>query len=454
MVPKPILRILHLLECSGHKAFIVGGAIRDMFLQAQIKDWDLTTNAPEETIMDLFPKAKLVGESFGVFLIPTSIGEIELARFRTEGAYSDSRHPDKVEFTSDIVEDLKRRDFTVNAFTWNLKGKIRGVKFSREDLENKLVRAIGNPETRFTEDPVRILRAFRMVSEKSFTIEWVTAGACMRLAPLLAHVAPERIFSEFIRILNGSNAVKALELMRDLRVLEEIMPEVKDTFFCGQNRWHDMDVFTHMINTLPNLPSGWIKLAGFFHDIGKPASMFFDADGTAHFYGKLRGQTTHDKSSAKLTEQVLRRWNCSNEEITRVCTLVRNHMHPFLHRPNPKKARKLLRLIDRDLAFKQIELLRADIMSRGTCPIGVDLQIQELVKVLQTEIDEQNAVKITDLAISGNDLMDTFNLKPSRQIGSILQKCLDKVIDDPECNTKEFLLEFAKGLKEREVPNA
>lgn len=448
-VPVPILDVMTKLYNSGADVYIVGGAIRDTLMGYPVKDWDLATNAQSEKIKELFPDVDMVGASFGVFLIREQGMEIELARFRTEGAYSDNRHPDNVDFVSSIQEDILRRDFTVNAIAVDIYKKVVYVPHAIEDTKRGIVRAVGNPEKRFEEDPLRILRAFRLMSEKGLTLEPITAGACLRKASLLNTLSGERIFQEFYRILNGKFVVKTLRKMRDLRVLEVLVPEILPCYYCGQySKYHDLDVFEHILATLPNL-TGDDRVAGFFHDIGKPVSMFFDPDGTPHFYGKAGVSDRHEITSARIAYDTLKRWHCPNELINRTVKLIESHMADFLRQPTPKKARKFY-ASHGALSYSQVALYFADREARKNPDTRNNKKKNALlIQLLDGAVNTCGAFKVTDLAINGDDVMSILGVGPSAVIGKVLNRCLNKVLDNPSRNTREWLVKYVQRQEKK-----
>lgn len=441
-IPVPVFEVMRKVYNAGFEIFVVGGALRDTLTGHTPKDWDLATNAPSDTIATLFPDSELVGASFGVHLIKHDGMEIELARFRTERGYSDNRHPDEVNFVESITEDLLRRDFTFNAMALDIHKNLECVPHATEDAGLGIIRAVGNPDKRLEEDPLRILRAFRLMSEKGFKIEPITAGSCLRKAHLLDTLSGERIFQEFYRILNGEFVIRTLRLMRDLRVLEVIIPEVRDCFFCGQHpKYHDTDVFEHMIMTLPNL-EGYVQLAGFFHDIGKPKSMFFDEDGTPHFY-----LPPHELVSAKIAKKVLTRWHCPGYIIRDTVELIENHMASFLLHPNVKKARKFYAAHGL-LSYSQVDLHFADKEARKNPDTWENMKKRDKLTALLDEARETaTALKVTDLKINGEDVMNIRQIKPGPEVGKILNECFRKVLDNPSLNEVDSLTRIVKKVK-------
>lgn len=434
-IPSEVLHVCGKLISKGHKAYLVGGCVRDSFLFIEPKDWDVTTDATPEEIKNVFPGENIpTGEKFGTITILHDSKMVEVTTMRSDGKYSDNRHPDHVTFTNDINDDLKRRDFTVNAMAFDVREyKIISVGQSIEDLNSHIIRTVGSPTERFKEDPLRILRGYRFIA--TLPGKWImnetTLESTSCLASLLNNISKERIASELCKLIVGNNAKAALRLMEENEVLEHILPELSSCVGVAQNKHHVYDVFGHIIEVVHNIPPKLnLRLAALFHDIGKPKCKIIGDDGETHFY-------KHELESAKIAYEVMRRLKMSNDIIENVVNLVRHHMFCFdIKSGNERTARRLIASVGRDNILDQIELRKADQMgSKGR----ISEWTLRLVELVNQELNKPDPLK---LAVNGNIIMQELGLKPGKEVGKVIDYLKEKVIDNPELNNTNDLVKL------------
>ena len=466
LIPDYVKKVARMLIKEGYQCHLVGGALRDIVLGIEPDDYDLATDAKPDEMLRIFPKSVSTGERFGMItaLIPDDKGEIfevQVTTFRSEEDYIDGRWPTKVEFVKEIDKDLGRRDFTFNAMAldlnsndldsgnveqeWELYDPFSGV----DDLNLKVVRAVGTPLERFKEDGLRAFKACRMASQLQFEIEKDTFDAITQAIPVASLVSMERVRDEFVKMLNHSSKPSiGIELMRKTGLLELFLPELIEGYGVEQKVWHADDVYTHSLRTCDVAPDR-IKLAALFHDIGKPRHDM----GNGHFYG-------HDIEGCKMTEEIMTRMRFSKSEIKRISSLVRNHMffYPYEQEDMSEEQKRgvqdkewsdsaVRRFIQR-VGEENLEDLFALRIADASANPKTGFQPEEIT-LLQKRISEVRqkdmALKVTDLRINGDDLI-AIGVKSGPMIGQILNQLLDMVIEDPMLNTKEELTHLARTL--------
>ena len=432
ILPGYALQCIRRLESAGFAAYAVGGCVRDACLGLQPHDYDLCTSAKPAQIKAIFADLPLVtaGEKHGTIGVVVEGNVVEITTFRTEGGYTDSRHPTWVEFVEDITGDLARRDLTVNAMAYSPTRGFADPFGGREDLKNGILRAVGDPGTRFTEDALRILRAVRFSVRYGLRPEAETEEAMLRLAPLMENLARERVFDELCKLLP---AVTAADLLRWAPILCQVMPELTPCIgFDQQNYHHLYDVFTHTakaVETVPGeLPLRWAAL---LHDIGKPGCFTLDEKGVGHFYG-------HEKVSAEMASAILRRLKAPTALRQRVVFLIEKHMAPL--EPDKKYLRRRLSRWGMDAVRQLLALQRADRIATGT---DVDDPRFARIEAILAQIEAENAcLTLKDLAIGGRELMALGYSGPA--IGQTLNRLLELVIDEQVENEKDALLQALK----------
>ncbi len=433
-------QILLKLIDSGFEAYYVGGWVRDKLRGVKSVDIDVATNAKLDSIKKLFPKARIVGEAFSVALVDN----VEIATFRQDGPYSDFRHPDYVKFVSSIDEDISRRDFTINAMAEDSEGNIIDLFGGQEDLKNKIIRFVGEPELRITEDPIRALRACRFASLIGGEIEPASRKAIVDLHHFLANVSKERIQLELNKILMLENRETALFLLADLKLLHNVLPELSKSIDEPQNYFHAEDCWVHAVKSTQAVKKKDLKLllSALLHDVAKPLSRIQDENGMDHFYG-------HEIMGERLIEKELRYLKYSKETIEYVKEATRFHMSRLMFVKEMKDATvrrlmsKLKHLPVRDLLRIQIADMRGNLRKPYSLLEQRRLMKYALGRIREIEAKDY-ALKITDLAINGKDIMEALELPACREIGEKLKYCFEKVIQNPELNERETLLKLLK----------
>lgn len=433
------IEILRKLNKYG-KAYIVGGAIRDILLGLEPKDIDFTTNLPYETLKNLFSEynPKETGKAFGVLRIRVNDTEYEIAKFR-EDNYEEKDglkiipHEKKVNFVNDIKNDLSRRDFTINAMAYNEVDGIVDLYNGQKDIENKIINFVGNAEERIIEDPLRILRAFRFMSRLGFSLSEKTVEAIKKQKNLLISIPEERITMEFSKLLLGENIKNTLTAMKDTGVLELIIPEFKATYdFNQHNPHHNLDLFNHIISVVSKVPSDLeLRYTALLHDIAKPLVQTFDEKGVAHY-------KTHEIVGADMARDILTRLKLPVKLIDTVEDIIKKHM--VLYRDvTDKKINKLLSEMGYDNLLRLIEHCNADNASKNNEVVNPE---NDLYERLERAVEKQMQVTVNDLALNGRDLME-MGFKGT-EIGKIKGELLEKYLSEEIPNEKEEMLAYVK----------
>jgi poly(A) polymerase len=400
----------HTLHGAGYLVYFAGGAVRDQLLGKEPKDYDLATSATPEQIKALFPHSDAVGEHFGVIIVKGHGQIIEIATFRTDGSYKDGRRPEHVEFSTP-QEDAQRRDFTINGlFQDPFSGEIHDFVGAQADLKDQVIRAIGEPEKRFQEDALRLLRAIRFAVVTGFEIETTTLSAIQSCSHLLSKISPERIRDEFSKIITAPDRARGLDLLTTTGLAREFLPELYDLQGCEQPpQWHpegDVYVHTQIALSLLDSPSLHLALSVLLHDIGKPATQSWDPE-CERF--RFNG---HDKVGAEMAQRILRRLRYSNQTITDVSWMVSRHMK-FMH-VQEMRTSKLKRFMAAETFAMELELHRVDCESSNGFRDNYDF-------LLRRREEYANEPLIPTPLISGKDLMAKFNLPSGPKIGEILR---------------------------------
>ena len=433
-LPKNVLYCLQALEDDGYSAYVVGGCVRDALLGLTPHDYDLCTSATPEQIARVFAQHALVrsGEKHGTIGVVLDGEVYEITTFRTEGTYSDCRHPDQVTFVTNVEADLSRRDFTVNAIAYSPAQGCIDPFDGQADLQNGILRTVGDPEARFQEDALRILRGVRFAARFGLTPEAETEKAMISLAHLMDHLAPERVFSELCKLLLH---VTAEDLLRFMPILTRIIPELAPLVdFDQHSPHHAYDIYTHTAHVVEAAPKELpLRLAALLHDIGKPAVFSQDENGRGHFYD-------HAKIGAEMADALLLRLRASNTLRNQVVFLVAQHMTPF--EPDKRFLHRRLGKYGDDAVSQLLALQKADFCSKGVDEgeETVFAQVEELL----TQIRQEGAcLTVKDLAINGTDLL-ALGVEPGKRIGDCMTFLLALVQDELLSNTKEDLLKGAK----------
>ena len=435
-LPKEVLYCINALQRAGHQAYAVGGCVRDALLEQVPQDYDICTSASPEQTVEVFSHHELVrnGEKHGTVGVILDREVYEITTFRTEGGYSDSRHPDWVEFVAKIDDDLARRDFTINAMAYSPDQGFIDPWGGQKDLNDKLLRAVGDPIVRFSEDPLRILRGVRFTVRFGLTPEKNTLNAMISQAPLMDKLARERVFAELCKILPYMTTE---DMIRFAPIITQVIPELQSAVgFQQHSPHHAYDVYTHTAHVVEAVPPEIsLRLAALLHDISKPAVFTQDETGRGHFYG-------HAREGGKTADAILVRLKAPNLLRSQVIFLVENHMTPF--EPDKKLLRKHIAKHGIDAVWQLLTLQRADHLAKGTDEDN-SAYFNEIEQLL-TEIRlEGSNLTAKDLAINGQDLLN-LGLQPGPHIGEAMNFLLDLVHDELVPNTADALLTAAKGF--------
>lgn len=434
-LPLSVKDILNKFEESGFEIYIVGGAVRDILMGRPTYDWDFTTDATPEEILKIVPGG-LYNNQFGTVFTPNPDDKErphEITTFRKEEGYTDLRHPDKITWGKTLEEDLSRRDFTINAMA--LKGiTIIDPYAGQKDLKAKIIRAVRNPDERFSEDALRMMRAIRIVAELGFTVEEKTLEAIKKNATLINKIAKERVKEEFFKLLSSPYLYEGMLLLRNSGLMQEILPELEKCFGVEQKspgRHHIYDVGEHLLISLKNCKSNdpLTRFATLIHDIGKPQTYKKLDSGTITFYN-------HEMVSTKIAENLAERLKFSNKEKEKLITLVRWHQFTVDERQTDSAIRRFIKNVGLENIPDMLALRVGDRLGGGARETS--WRLEEFKKRL-LEVQKQ-PFSIKDLKIDGNDVMKTLNIKPGPKVGKILEKLFEKVVAKEIPNEKGPLL--------------
>jgi len=456
-VPQILKEFYKVFEDAGFKAYLVGGAVRDIFLHKDASDWDVATNATPQDVLKLFKTVIPTGIEHGTVTVHYKKVEIEVTTFRTETGYSDGRHPDKVNYAATIEEDLARRDFTMNAIAVDLKnGKIVDPFNGQKDIKKKIIRTVGKPYDRFMEDGLRPIRALRFASKLGFSIEKNTFAEIFKedIQNKITSISIERFRDEFEKVMLSPKPSVGLKLMEECGILNLFIPELKDCRGCIQSdhrEFHHFDVMDHLFYACDGAPATKlnVRIAALFHDIGKPSAkrIIKEPVETVTFY-------MHEQHSEKITKTVMTRLKFSNEMINKVCHLVREHMFHYEQTWTNAAVRRFIIRVQPENMEDLFDLRLADMYGMWNEPVNiryssaVDLLI-ELKDRISVELSKQTALSLKDLAVNGKDLIDA-GIPAGKELGRILNELLECVLEDPEMNCKEKLLEVAGKIRHSE----
>jgi len=450
-IPAEIIATVETLEKGGFEAYLVGGCVRDLLLGRVPRDWDVTTNATPEQIRASFPKT-VYENTFGTVAVINELAtdptlkNVEVTPYRIESEYSDRRHPDRVKFSMKIEDDLQRRDFTINALAINLsKGAIKDtidLYGGFKDLKDKIMRTVGNPSDRFTEDALRMIRAIRLSVELGFTIETATKKAIQSYNKLIKDVSIERIRDEFVKIILSPEPKKGIEMLHETLILRHFIPELEQGIGVKQNQAHTFEVWEHLLRSLQHAADkGWdleIRLAALFHDISKPKTR--DVSPTTKeftFYG-------HEVAGSRETRKILERMKFSRATIEKMVKLVRWHMFfSDTEQISLSAVRRMIVNVGRENIWDLMNLRICDRIGTGR-PKENPYRLRKYKAMIEEAL--RNPVSVGMLKIDGKKLMEGLSIQPGPKIGLILHALLEEVLDDPKLNTEEYLLGAARKL--------
>ena len=436
-----VIKFSKIFKQNNFQLYLVGGAVRDYLLGNKNNDFDFATDATPQEVISMFKSVIPVGIQHGTVIVLFENTQFEVTTFRVEGTYSDNRHPDGVIFVRTIDEDLKRRDFTINAFAWDIsQNKLIDIFNGMEDIKNRIIRAIGNPDERFEEDALRMIRACRFASRLQFSIEENTLVSIKKLSHLIKNISAERIREELIKIMLTDKPSIAIEYMRKTNILEYILPELSNCYGVIQNKFHKYDVYYHNLYSCDAAPKDnyIIRLSALFHDIAKPQTKKEkneEEENENSFYN-------HEIIGEKITKNILRRLKFSNEDIKKIRNLIKNHMFYYTDEWTDGAVRRFIRKVGLENMNDLFLLRDADRLGNGMKQ-GIPKAFIDFQDRIKSILEIDSALKISDLNINGTDLMTNLNLKPGPIIGEILSYLLELVLDNPSLNKNENLIEEA-----------
>ncbi len=438
-MPKNVDIAINLLQSAGFEAYAVGGCVRDSLLGKTPNDWDITTSAKPEDMKSVFINFHCIdtGIKHGTVTVVIDGEPLEITTFRLDGEYEDNRHPKSVTFTSNLGADLGRRDFTVNAMAYSKMTGTVDLFGGQNDLKNKIIRCVGDPDRRFNEDALRILRALRFASALDFEIEEKTAQSLLKNRALLGNISEERIAKELLKLVCGKGAKRILTDFAP--VLFEILPELQPMYKNSHdNPHHCYDIYEHTLIAVESIdPEPTLRFAMLLHDCGKPAVKKFDENGVAHFYG-------HQRISAEISAQILARLKVSNKFRDEILFLVSNHDRWELYE-NTEKMPRYLSKFGLDGVLKLLKVMRADVLAQSPeYRYRLD-QIADAEEIAKNLAAQKPCLSLSELQINGRTLMD-IGIPQGRKLGAVLAQLLDEVIDGVTKNTQEALTTRAREI--------
>lgn len=431
-LPKHVQAIITTLEQAGFEGYAVGGCVRDTLLQKEPDDWDITTNASPMQVKSLFQRTIDTGIQHGTVTVLMDRETYEVTTYRIDGEYEDSRHPKEVIFTANLLEDLKRRDFTINAMAYNDRSGIVDAFGGIQDLENKIIRCVGNPVERFTEDALRMMRAVRFSGQLGYEIEEQTGQAVKQLAPTLSKISAERICTELTKLMVSSHP-DYLKKAYELGMTKIFLPEFDAAMETEQNNPHHCySVGEHILHSLQQVRADKVlRFTMLFHDTGKALTKTVDEEGIDHFYG-------HVEKSAEIADQRMKSLRFDNDTREKVVRLVK--YHDMKIELTPKAVRRAVVKVGEDIFPYLLEVKRADLLAQSLYKREEkEMELQKLTELYQQILEEKNCISIKSLAVNGSDLI-AAGMQPGKAIGETLHRMLDMVLEDPSLNTKEYLL--------------
>lgn len=431
-LPEKVKKIIGVIEANGYEAYAVGGCVRDSILGRKPNDWDITTSASPQQIKGFFKRTIDTGIKHGTVTVMLEREGFEVTTYRIDGEYEDNRHPKEVTFTSELTEDLKRRDFTVNAMAYNDREGLVDAFGGVQDIGNKVIRCVGNPKERFGEDALRMMRAVRFSAQLGYAIEGGTEAAIREMADSLRNISAERVQSELVKLLVSPHP-DYLRVCYDTGITGVILPEFDRCMETGQNNPHHCyTVGEHILHSLTGVGEDKaLRLAMLFHDIGKPETKATDEEGIDHFHG-------HAKAGEEITRRVLHRLRFDNDTLYKVSRLVFYHDYPIER--SAKGVRRAVHKIGEDIFPYLFDVKKADILAQSM--YGREEKIawlENIREIYEKILEDRQCMSLRDLAVTGKDLIEA-GMKPGKEIGEALKGLLQIVLDHPEENTKEKLM--------------
>jgi tRNA nucleotidyltransferase (CCA-adding enzyme) len=444
---KEIAEIVNKLTEKGYECYLVGGSVRDIVLGHEVLDYDFATNAHPEDVTRIFRRTVPTGIKHGTVTVLLKDRQYEITTYRADGKYIDGRRPESVSFSESLEQDVKRRDFTINGLAYDIaKEQIIDYVNGLEDIDKRIIRTIGNPIDRFSEDGLRPYRACRFAAKLYFSIDAGTLSAISKTLDTAKAVSAERVRDELLKIMDTGKPSIGLEYMRETGLMNLALPELLEGFNVKQNKYHVYDIYYHSLYSCDAISGSdrIIKFAALLHDIGKAATRKENEDGEGTFYN-------HEVVGAKITRRIMKRLKFSNEETVKVTNLIINHMFHYVNDWTDGAVRRFMRKVGLENLDDLLLLRLADRRGNGQRD-GLPAPILQLQKRIERVIEEDSALTVKDLDIDGHVIMSEFNVEPGPVIGKILNELLEMVLDDPEANKREILLskarEIYKGLAE------
>jgi tRNA nucleotidyltransferase/poly(A) polymerase len=433
-LPLPVTDFMNTIRENGHEVYVVGGAVRNLILKKDVTNWDFTTNATPEQIQELFPD-NFYHNTYGTVTVKNADMLFEITPFRKESNYTDNRHPEKIEWAKTLNEDLARRDFTINAMAFDGK-EITDIFNGKKHIDEKKIVAVGNPDTRFQEDALRLMRGIRFASQFGFLIEDETKNAMTRNAELITKISWERIRDELLKIVSSNHPSEGILFLKNTELLKYILPELDACFAVPQKspkRHHMYDVGTHLVMALKSCPSldPITRLAALLHDIGKVGTFHKDEE------SELITFYNHEVVGTLQAKKIADRLRLSNEQKTKFVRLIEFHQFTVQEDQTDKAVRRFIRDVGKEYIQDMLDLRTADRIGSGSTPTSwrLDLFKKRIIEV------QKEPFTVKDLKINGLDVMKTKNIKPSREVGDILDTLFEKVINGELKNEREALLE-------------
>ena len=440
---REIRRIADSFFEAGFECYLVGGSVRDIILGYEVDDFDFATNARPEQVRALFRRVVPTGIKHGTVSIISGGKAYEVTTYRSDGKYTDGRRPEEVSFSETLEEDVRRRDFTINGIACDVRTEelidhVGGLR----DIERRLIRTIGDPMERFGEDGLRTFRACRFAAKLNFEIEEETFAAISRTLDVASRVSMERVREELVNLLETELPSIGFERMRESGLLGLFLPELAAGYGLVQNKYHLYDIYYHSIYSCDAAPrtDTVLRLASLLHDLGKVPTRRSSSDGEYTFYN-------HEVIGGRIAKRVMRRLKFSNEEIERVSNLVVNHMFHYTDEWTDGAVRRFMRKVGVENLNDILEIRMADRRGNGMRD-GMPQPIRELLRRIDRIKEAENAITVRDLDIDGYAVMDGFGIQPGPIIGHILNELLEMVLDDPDMNTREKLMEKARAIYE------
>ncbi len=439
--PPALRHVLSELEGRGFKAYAVGGGVRDLLLERDVKEWDVATDATPSAVQEVFPRTIPTGIAHGTVTVVVDERSVEVTTFRRDSEYIDARHPKQVFFSTNVEEDLARRDFTVNAIAYRPAGdEVKAAEGAFRDLAARTIRTVGDPVDRFREDGLRPLRAIRFACRLDFDIDESTFHAIPQVLDRVSLVSLERVRDELMKILQCEKPSRGLDLMHQSGLLAMFLPELDSSRGVPQNEFHAYDVYWHSLCTCDAVPRDkpLVRLAALLHDIGKPA-MREERDGRVTFYN-------HQHAGAEIAAGIMDRLRFSSSQREYVVRLVENHMFDYHSDWTDGALRRFVRRVGIDAVADAFDLRIADYVGNGLKQ-GFPHYLDEMRARIDKILEEDNALSEADLAVDGNDVMTELGLGPGKEVGVTLRELLELVLDNPALNSREELLARLREMK-------